>query len=283
MKILRWSFFIGMISIAVCAQKESNINAPKLTFLWETKAMLNDLESVIYNEKEKMLYVTNINGHWLKPNGKGFISKVNLNGEIAKHKWIDNIDGPTGTAIYKDRLFVADFDTVLEIDLHTERIVKKHKIDETERINDLCVTSEGTVFGSGTKSGMLFAIHDGKISIVQKDLEWPNGVLCKEDGVLIGLGDATIRSYNFKTKNIEILTKGISNPDGIVAVGNGDYLVSSWEGMIHYVTKNGDKTLLLDTRKEKVNAADITYIPSLQMVLVPAMLQHKLMAYKLVL
>ncbi|TCI90199.1 hypothetical protein [Tenacibaculum sp. M341] len=33
MKILRGSFFISMISIAVHAQKESNI--PKLTFLWK--------------------------------------------------------------------------------------------------------------------------------------------------------------------------------------------------------------------------------------------------------
>lgn len=64
MKILRGSFFISMISIAVHAQKESNINTPKLTFLL----------------------------------------KVNLNGKIANHKWIDTINHPIGSVLHKNRL-----------------------------------------------------------------------------------------------------------------------------------------------------------------------------------
>ncbi|WP_147239391.1 hypothetical protein [Tenacibaculum sp. E3R01] len=254
---------------------------PKLTKLWETDTVLNDLESVIYDKTNNILYVTCINGHWLKPNGKGFISKIDLNGEIISHKWIDKIEGPTGMTIYKNKLFVADFDTVLEIDLITSRIIKKYKIEGTERINDLTVSEDGTVYGSGTKSGKLFALKKGKAIILKNNLEWPNGVLYEDKNILIGLGDKTISSYNLKTKTSKIIAKNIFNPDGIVAIGNGDYLISSWEGMIHYVTKNGTKILLLNTTKEKVNAADITYIPELKMILVPAMLKHKLIAYKL--
>lgn len=276
---------IAIFSIQSCALQKSGfaktLKNPKLIKLWETDTILNDLESAIYDKNNNMLYVTSINGHWLKPNGKGFVSKVDLNGKIITHKWINNIEGPTGTAIYKDKLFVADFDTVLEIDTNTSKIVKKHKIEGTERINDLTVSEDGVIYGNGTKSGKLFALKDGKVIILKSDLEWPNGVLYENQNILIGLGDKTISSYNLKTKTSKIVARDISNPDGIVAVGNGDYLISSWEGMIHYVTKNGDKTLLLDTTKEKVNAADITYIPELKMVLVPAMLQHKLIAYKL--
>lgn len=254
---------------------------PKLTKLWETKMILNDLESVIYDKENNIFYVTSINGYWLKPNGKGFISKVDLDGKIINHKWIDNIEGPTGMAIYKDKLFVADFNTVLEIDINRSKIVKKYKIDGTERINDLTVAQDGTIYGSGTKSGKLFALKDSKITILKNDLEWPNGVLYENGNIIVGLGDKTISSYNLKTKTSKTIAKNISNPDGIVAIGNGDYLISSWEGMIHYVTKKGDKTLLLDTTKEKVNSADITYVSELKMLLVPAMLQHKLIAYRL--
>lgn len=282
---------IATFSVQSCtSQKQSFrkiLKHPKLVKLWETDTILNDLESAIYDKKNNIIYVTSINGHWLKPNGKGFISKVDINGKIINnkwddsHKWIDNIEGPTGTAIYNNKLFVADFNTILEIDLNTSKIVKKHKIEGTERINDLTVSKEGTIYGSGTKTGKLIALKNGKVTVLKTDLNWPNGLLYEDGNILIGLGNKTISSYNIKTKTSKTLTKDISNPDGIVAIGNGDYLISSWEGMIHYVTKNGEKMLLLDTSKEKANSADITYIPHLKMVLVPAMLQHKLIAYKL--
>lgn len=255
---------------------------PKLEKLWETDTILSDLESAIYDSSRNLIYVTNINGHWLRPNGKGFISKVDLKGNIIKHKWIDHMEGPTGTALYKDKLFVADFDKVIEIDIPNSKVIKKHAVEGTERINDLTVSQDGIIYGSGTKSGKIFALEKGKVRLIKTNLNWPNGVLVEEDNLFIGLGDASIENYNLKNKKSKILVKGISNPDGIVAIGNGDYLISSWEGMIHYVTKKGEKTRLLDTSKEGVNAADIAYIPSKKMLLVPAMLKHKLIAYKLI-
>lgn len=278
-------FLIVSITLVGCSPKtigySERLKNPKLEKLWETDTILSDLESAIYDSKSNSIYVTNINGHWLKPNGKGFISKVSLEGEIINHKWIENIEGPTGMALYNRKLYVADFDAILEIDIDNQKIVKKYNIDGTERINDLTVTKEGTVYGSGTIKGKLIALKKGKSIVVKDSLSWPNGVLVEGDNILIGLGDKSIENYNLKTKNSKILAKGISNPDGIAAIGNGDYLISSWEGLIHYVTKEGKKILMLDTSKEKVNAADITYIPSKKIVLVPAMLKHKLIAYRL--
>lgn len=278
------SLLLGIVTWSCTSQNSGYTKTlvnPKLEKLWETDSILSDLESAIFDVKNNIIYVTNINGHWLKPNGKGFISKVDLNGKIINHKWINAIDGPTGTAIYKNKLFVADFNKVLEIDIEKGEILKKHIVNGTERINDLTVSKDGTIYGSGTKSGKLFAIKNEKVTVIKNDLNWPNGVLLENENILIGLGNKSIENYNLKTKKSSVLTKGISNPDGIVAIGNGDYLISSWEGLIHYVTKNGDKKLILDTAKQGINAADITYIPSKKMLLVPAMLKHKLIAYTL--
>lgn len=277
---------ITTISLQTYALQKSSftktLKHPKLVKLWETDTVLKDLESVIYDEKHETLYVSSINGHWLKPNGKGYISKVSLDGNITNLTWIDSIDGPTGMAIYQDKLFAADFNTVLEIDLNTSQIIDKHTVDDVVRINDLTVDTNGGIYGSCTKEGKLFHLDDeDNVTILKNELDWPNGLLYENESVLIGLGDKTVVRYDLQTKSSTILTKGISNPDGIVAIGNGDYLISSWEGMIHYVTKNGDKILLLDTRNEKINAADINYIPELKMVLVPAMLKHQLIAYRL--
>lgn len=283
-KIMFISLLLSIITLSCTSQNigfTKTLVNPKLEKLWETDAKLFDLESAIFDKNNNVIYVTNINGHWLKPNGKGFISKVDLNGKIINHKWIDAIDGPTGTALCKNKLFVADFNKVLEIDIKKGIILQKHIIDGTERINDLTMTKDGTIYGTGTKSGKLFALKNGKINSIKNDLNWPNGVLVENENILIGLGDKSIKKYNLQTNKTSILTKGISNPDGIVAIGNGDYLVSSWEGLIHYVKKNGDKKIILNTSKQGINAADITYIPSKKMLLVPAMLKHTLIAYTL--
>ncbi|MFC5045580.1 hypothetical protein ACFSTE_18685 [Aquimarina hainanensis] len=286
MRVILIVLLLTVCSVSLGISQEAGftkrLKKPRLVKLWETDTVLKDVESAIYDSTNQVIYATSINGHWLKANGKGFISKIGLDGNITCHKWIDAIEGPTGTAMYNNKLYVADFDTILEIDIKTATITNSHKIPATERINDLTVAEDGTLYGSGTKSGKLIALQDNKATVIASDLEWPNGLLYEKDKLLIGLGDNTVIDYNVKTNSSNVLTKDISNPDGIVAIGNGDYLISSWQGMIYYVTSNGDKILLLDTVEKKENAADITYIPSLRMVLVPAMLQHKLIAYTLI-
>lgn len=291
--IKHYAILLLVLSMLSCKSSSNNseekkeptysttLKNPKLVKLWETDTILNDLESVIYDAKNDIAYVSNIHGNWRKPNGKGFISKVNLDGEIINHKWIENIEGPTGTVICGGKLYVADFGTVLEININTSEITNKYEVEGIERINDLTVDENGVIYGSCTVEGKLFSLKNGEITFLKDDLEWPNGLLYDNGSILIGQGDKTVSRYNLKDKTTTVLATEISNPDGLVAIGNGDYLMSSWEGLIHYVTKNGEKTLLLDTVEAGVNSADICYIPSKNILLVPAMLKHKLIAYSL--
>jgi hypothetical protein len=259
------------------------LDNPSLEFLWETDTILTDIESAIYDENKNMIYTTSINGHWLKKNGVGFVSKLSLKGNIIKHKWIDNLDGPTGTTIYNNKLYVADFENVIEIDIEKSKVTDKILVEGTERINDLAVSTDGVIYGTGTLQGKLFSIENKKVNMLKNDLGGPNGILIDGENILLGLGKSkSVDAYNLNSKSMKIFSDGISNSDGITAIGNGDYLVSSWQGFIHYVYKNGDKKLLLDTSKEGINAADICYIPSKKLLLVPAMLNHKLMAYRLI-
>ena len=76
-------------------------------------------------------------------------------------------------------------------------------------------------------------------------------------------------------------TEGLENPDGIEAIDNNEYLVSSWNGMIHHINSDWEKTLVLDTRKDTVNAADIEYVKSKNLVLVPTFFKNKVVAYEL--
>jgi hypothetical protein len=70
--------------------------------------------------------------------------------------------------------------------------------------------------------------------------------------------------------------------DGIVALGNGNYITSSWKGAVFYVSSNGDVTKLLDTEDINVNAADIDYAENNNTLFVPTFFDNRVMAYKLV-
>jgi hypothetical protein len=75
-------------------------------------------------------------------------------------------------------------------------------------------------------------------------------------------------------------TEGIENPDGIEAIDNNEYLISSWNGMVHHIDSDWKKTLVLDTRQDSINSADIEYIKSKNLLLVPTFFKNTVRAYE---
>jgi len=69
--------------------------------------------------------------------------------------------------------------------------------------------------------------------------------------------------------------------DGIEPIGNGDYIISCWIGLIYYLDKDGKIEILLDTRDQKRNTADIGYDPKNKIVYVPTFFKNSVVAYKL--
>lgn len=84
------------------------------------------------------------------------------------------------------------------------------------------------------------------------------------------------------TKALRKIADNLIGGDGIVAIGK-DFIVSNWNGEINHVSAAGKVTKLLDTKNDKVNAADIEYIPSLKLLLVPTFFANKVVAYKVML
>jgi hypothetical protein len=74
----------------------------------------------------------------------------------------------------------------------------------------------------------------------------------------------------------EILKTG--GADGTALVGKGQYLVSSWQGEIYSVDASESKKIL-DTREEKINAADIAFDAKTKTLFIPTFLANSVMAY----
>ena len=106
------------ISILVTAFFSTNLLAKdQLELMWESEKAFNLPESAIFDEKNNMIYVSNISNHPFKKDGSGFISKVDLDGKIVELNWVGKLNAPKGLTIVNDKLYAADVDELVEIEI----------------------------------------------------------------------------------------------------------------------------------------------------------------------
>ena len=82
---------------------------------------LNEPESVIFDKKNSVIYISNINGDPLKIDKNGYISKISVDGQILDKKWITGLDAPKGMTIFNDYLFVADINKIWRINTSNKK------------------------------------------------------------------------------------------------------------------------------------------------------------------
>ena len=285
MKYLIHSIWVHIFAVALAQAQSQSVSSsptPKLTLLWETDALLTTVESVIYDPVSKYIYTTNIHGHFMKKDGNGFISKIDLQGKIVESHWIKGLDAPTGTGIYQGKLYVTDIDKLIEIDIVQGKILKTYAIEGAKALNDVEVGSDGTVYCSDTGGNQIFALINRQVIRVASGIDTPNGLLADGNQFLITCWvPKTLNYLDLKTQKVTPISNGLAGPDGIEKVDNQHYLVSGFQGLIHLVNKKGHKQLLLDTQAQKVNATDIDYVPSMKMLLVPTFHKNTVRAYRL--
>ena len=67
-------------------------------------------ESVLYDAKRNVLYVTNIAGEAAEKDGVGYLSQVSPDGKLKTAEWVKGFDAPKGLVMKGDTLFVTDID-----------------------------------------------------------------------------------------------------------------------------------------------------------------------------
>ncbi|MCO5236026.1 MAG: ATP/GTP-binding protein [Chitinophagaceae bacterium] len=268
--------------LAGCFLFQANVFSQehKLVKLWESEAGLKVPESVRYDAAQKLLYTSNIDGQAWEKDGKGSIGKVGLDGKIIAAEWVTGLDAPKGMGIHAGKLYVADIDVVAVIDIKKGQIVQRIAIEGAQGLNDLTIDKKGVVYVSDSRTKKIHRIEKGKITVAVNDLKGPNGVLVAGNDLY--LTDAGGLYKQEKSGGLTKIADGMEGgTDGIEAIGNGDFLVSCWSGTLWYVHSDGRKELLLDTREEKSNAADIGYNPVNRIVYVPTFMKNSVAAYRL--
>lgn len=252
-----------------------------LVKLWETDTLLKVPESVLFDADNKVLYVSNIEGTepWAK-DGKGSIAKVDLDGKILAAEWISGLNSPKGMGLHKSKLYVADMTNIVVIDLKKGVIEKTIAVEEAGGLNDLSVGSDGVLWVSDSRNKKLYKVENDKPTIYLENLKGPNGVLMRGKDLYV-LDAGGMYAVN-EDRTLTLVTEGMEGgTDGIENISGNDFLVSCWQGSIWHINEKGEKQLLLDTKAEKKNTADIGFDPATKIVYVPTFWKNSVVAYQL--
>ena len=253
-------------------------------------------ESTIVNKSD--LYVSNV-GKELKPtlkDGDGFISKLDINGNIKELHFIDGLNAPKGMGIVGNTLFVADIDTLRGFDLSTKKEVFNVVFEGVNFLNDITVKDSNTLFIGASDTSAIYEVNISNKSYKKlMDFTVANG-LFYEDGILYTaqLGSTTQNMFDGKGKLYKIDLKDNNKLtqlgtfegvlDGVHKVGNKVY-VSDWG--------NAKKTGIirvydLETKKESVletelfmGAADFWIDEKSKKIFMPQMIGGKVTIFDL--
>lgn len=258
-----------------------SLSAQTLTLKWTTEPSLRVPESVLLDTKNNVLYVSSIDGTPENKDGNGFISQVTTDGKIKNLKWATGLDAPKGMGLFKNNLYVADISKLVTIDISSGKITNTLDIEGATFLNDITVDKTGNVYVSDSNTGKIHIVKDGKAEVYFEgpEIKGVNGLLATSDGLYV-VDFPT--GANFKLSKDKKLTKfsaTAEGADGVVPLGKDEYLVSSWHGEVAYVNAKGEAKKLLDTRNEKLSAADIEYDPKTKTLFIPTFNANTVMAY----
>ena len=251
----------------------------RLVKIWESDTTLAVPESVLPHPTKNLLYVSLINGGPWEKDGRGEIALMDTTGKILNAAWTTGLHAPKGMALVGNDLYVADVTEVVVIDAASGKIKNRIAVDSAQMLNDVTANAGGDVFVSDSRTGKVHHIADNKAMVYLQGLQGVNGLRIHNNELYVATSKQLLKSgAHGKTTLVADTQMG---GDGIEPTADGGWLLSSWSGTIYHIDAAGKSTLLLDTREQKKNTADIGYDAKSRVVYVPTFFAKSVVAYRL--
>jgi hypothetical protein len=253
-------------------------------------------ESVLHDTVADQYLVSNVSGAPTVKDDDAFISRVEPDGSVSQLKWIDaaaadvTLNAPKGLAIRGDTVFVADIDVVRLFDRQTGAPAGEWPVPGSTFLNDLAIGPDGRVHvtdsgleasadgltPTGTDAIYKFDPDGTAIALVSGSaLNRPNGIAFDGERLLmVGFNGAPV----FLVDRASGQVSGLPGPptgglDGVVAMGGGRYLISSWEGhAVYELGAGGQYRTVVDSVS---SPADIGFDARRGVVLVPVFTEDR--------
>lgn len=209
-------------------------------------------ESAIHDADLDVWFITNINGIPSAKDGNGFISRVRPDGTVDSLRFVVGgvngvtLNGPKGTAIVADTLWVADIDAVRGFDKRTGAPVASVEVPGAVFLNDIVAGPDGALYVTDTgirieASGMthpgpdrLFRIGpDRAVSTALEGAQvaFANGITWDAAAnrfIIVSFGGPSVLSWVPGSTTVDSIAAGPGSHDGVEVLADGRILVSSW-------------------------------------------------------
>ncbi len=260
--------------------------------VWVTSG-LKMPESVEYDRVRDQFYVSNINGGVMEQDGNGSIGLLDARGKLISVDWVTGLHSPKGLALHNNKLYVADVKQLVVINVDSGKLVARYAADDSMVLNGITISKTGTVFISDWPGNRIYTLDDGELKVWLENVELnsPNGLWVDNESLYVASWGAkpkqdfttetsgNIKQISLKTKNIRTLPQENRwiNMDGIYPYSKNKWIISDFiKGEI----------LLLDGRgrveksvTSKYGSADFYYIREKNLLIVPLMMDNKVVAY----
>ena len=277
LKTLGLSFIFGSLAIIPTVSAQ-----PNLEQLWLTEGVSVPESVLVYrNGRANFLLVSQIDGESNTKDGKGGIAKMSLNGDLENVEWVTGLNAPKGMAHFDGKLYVADVNELVVINIKSAEIEKKVIVPGAIFLNDVTVDTKGAIFVSDMKTGKVHRYSNNVLEDYVTKIENVNGLKSIGPNLIVGAG-THLYLIDSKKNRLDIASGFAQGIDGVESVNKGGFLVSCWAGLLYYVHLDGKIDLLLDSQKEGINTADIGFDDLTQTLYVPNFLKNSVTAYKVI-
>ena len=252
--------------------KLNNNTQRSLEKIWESDSLtIKNPESVLYDASSNSLYVSSM--------GSGSIVRLDSNGKTIMKDWVTGLNSNKGSALFNGLLFTAETSAVAVIDVNKGTIVKRIPVEGAIMLNDLAIDAKGIIYVSDTRSGKVYRIEGDKPAIYLENMPGANGLLTLNTDlyVLTSTSFQKVDANKVVTKIADGFESGL---DGIVMIGQNEFILSNYQGILYYVKADGTKQLLLDSRANRIMANDIAYNSQTKTLYVPSFSSNRIIAYK---
>ncbi len=249
-------------------------------------------ESVLYDHRADRYLVSNINGSPTDADDNGFISEIDPTTGAVNLKWIDggrkevDLSAPKGMALVGDLLYVTDLTVLRTFDGKTGKPESSMVVEGATFLNDVSAGPDESVFvsDSDAETGAIYQVdREGKITRLAAgpELGGPNGLAWVGEKLwVVSYGSGEIYRLSEAGQKVAAVELDKGGLDGLVDLGDGTVLISSWEGQAVY---RGVPAGPFEAVVQGLDApADIGWDPKRSRVLVPLFKSNAVEARRLV-
>jgi hypothetical protein len=249
--------------------------------------------SAVFDANRNVVFVSSEAGDPLAKDGNGFISRIGFKGGVLEREWATGLNAPKGMSALGDRLYVADIDEIVAIDLLTGAIAERWAVPGAQDLTDVYAAQRsGRVFVSDPATDSVWVLKGGKLELFAQspDLSGPTGLRVNEGRLVVaGAGHSARDGAPARPGRLTAIAlddariwplgeNGVTGElAGLEAIGDeGWYVTDPSLGMLYRVDVNGQ---VLERRQLPGAPTDLAYQGELGFLLVPLRDQDGLAAY----